>query len=84
MTTAWLRFLAATHPGQDPGPLSQGGNPRATYGVAGCLIASLLAAGLLAGGNATRHSDPVGVAPGVITDPPAPAYVLQLERDPFR
>lgn len=58
---------------------------RASYGVAAGLVATLLALGLLAGSSSpARRTQPVAVTPLGVTDPPAPAYVLRLERDPFR
>lgn len=84
MTPTATRSLAAALHGQDL-LLTRGIVTRASHGVAWCLVASLLLIGLLAGGNSpTGHTHPVAVTRPVITDPPAPAYVLRLERDPFR
>ena len=85
MTITANRSLAAALPGQDPDLLTRGSVTRASHGVAGCLFASLLALGLLPGANTpTGHTHPVAVTRPVITDRPAPAYVLRLERDPLR
>jgi hypothetical protein len=85
MTTAANRSPVAALPGQDPDLRTRVSVTRASHSVAGCLVASVLGVGLLASANtATGHTQPVAVTRPVITDPPAPTYVLRLERDPFR
>jgi hypothetical protein len=85
MTSPARRSLAAALSGHHPDLLRQRNVTRASHGVALCLVAAMLAAGLLARANTTTgptHS--AAVARGIVTDPPVPAYVMRLERDPFR
>lgn len=85
MTTTTNTCLAPALSGQAPGLTAPASVTRACYGVAKCLLASAIAVGLLAGEDTTtKHAQPVAVTPPLATDPPAPAFVLRLERDPFR
>lgn len=89
MTITSIVFIAAAPPGRDSDLLAQGRIRCASYGLACFLAATLvvapMAAGLLAGGNIPRQTQTPGAgARPVITDNPPPAYVLRLERDPFR
>jgi hypothetical protein len=89
VTITSIVFIAAAQPGRDLDLLAQGGTRRASYGLAWFLAAALvvapLAAALLADENIPRQTQtsPEGAQP-VLTDSPPPAYVLRLERDPFR
>ena len=85
MTVSASSALAAALSGQHRDIRTPGSVRRGSYGVAAGLVAALLAVGLLAGGSTpARRTQPAAVTPLGVTDPPAPAYVLQLERDPFR
>ena len=88
MTITSILFIPAAEPERTPN-FALGGVRQASYGVACFLAATLvgapLAAGVLAGEDIlTATPTPAARGQSVVTDRPPPAYVLRLERDPFR
>lgn len=89
MTITSILFIPAGQPGRTPNFFALGSVRQASYGIACFLAATLvgapLAAGALAGEDALKATPtPDAGVQSIVTDSPPPAYVLRLERDPFR
>ena len=89
MTITSNLFIEAASPGRKPGLLAQLIGSHAVDGLVALLAAALALVPLtprlwLGADTPKATSTPSAGAEPVITDSPPPAYVLRLERDPFR